>query len=64
MSAVTPATLRLAQFAALYPEEGLRWNLAEPDPALDARPVFFRSDLRSMADWLPLFEAAAAAACR
>jgi hypothetical protein len=55
---------RLAQFAALYPEEGLRWNLAAPDPALDARPVFFRSDLRSMADWLPLFEAAAAAACR
>ena len=53
----------LAQYAALYPEEGTRWNLAAADPALDARPVFFRGSPRSMLEWLPLFQGAAAAAC-
>ena len=54
---------RLASYALLYPEEALRWNLAAPDPALDARPVFFRATPRSMSEWLPLFEASFAAAC-
>ena len=54
---------RLAQFGALFAEEGLRWNLVAADPALDARPVFFRESPRSMLQWLPLFEDAAAAAC-
>ena len=53
----------LAQYAALYPEEGTRWNLAAADPALDARPVFFRGSPRSMLEWLPLFQRAAATAC-
>ena len=53
----------LAQFAELYAEEGVRWNLVAADPALDARPVFFRRAQRSMAEWLPLFEEAAANAC-
>jgi len=54
---------RLDEYAALYPEEGVRWNLVAADPALDARPVFFRAAERSMRDWLPLFEAAARAQC-
>jgi hypothetical protein len=55
---------RLAGFAGLYAEEGVRWNLVGAgDPALDARPVFFRGTPRSMLEWVPLFEATAAAAC-
>jgi hypothetical protein len=54
---------RLEDYARLYPEEAVRWNLAAADPALDARPVFFRGSPRSMREWLPLFEQAAAAAC-
>ena len=54
---------RLSSYAELYPEEGTRWNLVAADPALDARPVFFRSQPRSMLEWLPLFEARAEAAC-
>jgi hypothetical protein len=62
-AALADLKARLAQYALLYPEEGLRWNLVAADPALDARPVFFRGDKRSMADWVPAFEQAAAAAC-
>jgi hypothetical protein len=54
---------RLEAYARLYPEEAVRWNLAAADPALDARPVFFRGTPRCMREWLALFEAAAVAAC-
>ena len=53
----------LASYAELYPEEGVRWNLVGADPALDVRPVFFRGSPRSMREWLPLLQGAAAAAC-
>ena len=56
-------TTRLAEYAALYPEEGVRWSLIAADPALDVRPIFFRESLRSMDEWVPLFEEAASAAC-
>jgi len=54
---------RLSSYAELYPEEGTRWNLVAADPALDARPVFFRSQPRSLSDWLPLFEKQVQTAC-
>ena len=54
---------RLKRFEALYPEEGVRWNLVAADPALDARPVFFRQSLRSMRDWLSPFNETLSDAC-
>ena len=53
----------LSTFASLYPEESVRWNLGAPDPALDARPVFFEGSPRCMRDWLELFESTLGKSC-